>query len=92
MSATSESRRTTAWIALVWAFFSPRYRFPLVSIAALFLAPHAPLHTYGTLRGALGHNHWLPDLPGVYLPGILLPWRIAFRLWSKDQSTRALPP
>jgi hypothetical protein len=69
--------------ALVWAFMSPRFRLPLVSIAALFLAAHALLHAYDTLRGALGHDHWWLDLPGVYVPGILLPL-IALRLARED--------
>ena len=75
----------TTGAALVWAFFSPRFRIPLVSIGALFLAAHAILHAYDTLRGALGHDHWLLDLPGVYLPGLLLPW-LAFRLMREDGS------
>ncbi len=76
-----------AGVALIWAFFSPRFRLPLVSVGALFLAAHALLHAYDTLRGALGHDHWLLDLPGVYLPGVLLPL-IALRLARED---RALP-
>lgn len=71
-------------VALVWAFFSPRFRLPLVSVGALFLAAHAILHAYDTLRGALGHDHWLLDLPGVYLPGVLLPI-FAYRLAQKDR-------
>ncbi len=74
----------TAGVSLVWAFFSPRFRLPLVSIGALFLFAHAILHAYDTLRGALGHNHWLLDFPGVYLPGILLPI-IALRLARSDR-------
>lgn len=73
-----------AGVSLVWAFFSPRFRLPLVSIGALFLFAHAILHAYDTLRGALGHNHWLLDLPGVYLPGILLPI-IALRIARSDR-------
>ena len=65
--------------ALVWAAWSRRFRLPLVSVSALFLAAHAILHVYDTSRGALGHDHWLLDLPGVYLPGLILPV-IAFRL------------
>ncbi len=65
--------------ALLWAFSSPRFRLPLVGVAAIFFSCHALLHAYDTLRGALGHDHWLLDLPGVYLPGILLPL-IALRL------------
>lgn len=73
-------------IALVWAERSPRYRFPLTAIGAVFLAAHALLHAYDTLRGALGHDHWLLDLPGVYLPGLLLPW-LALRLSREDAPT-----
>jgi hypothetical protein len=71
--------------ALVWAFFRPRDRFPLVTIGGLFLAAHAVLHAYDTLRGALGHEHWLLDLPGVYLPGILIPV-IAYRIYREDRT------
>jgi hypothetical protein len=77
----------TAGVALVWAFFSPRFRLPLVAIGALFLFAHAILHAYDTLRGALGHDHWLLDLPGVYLPGVLLPI-IALRLARADRERR----
>lgn len=73
-------------VALFWAARRPRDRVPLVSIAALFLAAHALLHVYDTLRGALGHDHWLLDLPGVYLPGIVTPW-IAWRLSRREQET-----
>jgi hypothetical protein len=71
-------------VALNWAFRSPADRFPLVSIAAVVLAAHALLHAYDTLRGALGHNHWLLDLPGVYLPGLFLPW-IAYTLAGRER-------
>ena len=63
----------TTGIALLWAERSPKFRFPLTTVSAIFLAAHALLHAYDTMRGALGHNHWLLDLPGVYAPGILLP-------------------
>ena len=54
----------------------------------MFLFAHAVLHAYDTLRGALGHNHWLLDLPGVYLPGLLLPW-IAYRLTDAPKEVSA---
>ncbi len=62
----------SAGVALVWAAWAPRWRPPLVAIAALFLGGHALVHVYDTLRGALGHTHWWLDLPGVYLPAVIL--------------------
>jgi hypothetical protein len=59
-------------VALCWAARSPRWRPPLVVVAALFLGAHGVLHAYDTLRGALGHPHWWLDLPGVYLPAAVL--------------------
>jgi len=78
----------TTGVALIWAARSLRFRLPLVSVAGLFLAAHAVLHFYDTVRGALGHDHWLLDLPGVYLPGILLPV-IAIRLARADADADA---
>jgi hypothetical protein len=62
----------TAGVALVWAAFSPRWRWPLVATATVFLVAHAVLHIYDTLRGFLGSDHWWLDLPGVYLPAVVL--------------------
>jgi len=68
----------TMAVALAWAAVRPRWRAPLVTIAALFLAAHAALHVFDTARGFLDAHHWLLDLPGVYLPAlILIPLAIA---------------
>ncbi|MEM7410225.1 MAG: DUF4345 family protein [Myxococcota bacterium] len=61
----------TVGIALVWAARVPAWRPPLVAVSALFLVAHALLHVYDTARGAVGHDHWLLDLPGVYLPAVV---------------------
>jgi predicted anti-sigma-YlaC factor YlaD len=61
-------------VALLWAALEPRWRVPLVTIAAIFYGAHAALHVYDTLRGALDADHWALDLPGVYLPAVLLVW------------------
>jgi hypothetical protein len=63
---------TTAGVALAWAAFTPRYRPPLVATAAIFFAAHAVLHVYDTMRGAVDSRHWWLDLPGVYLPALVL--------------------
>jgi len=69
----------TAGFALVWAALAPALRFPLASVAAFFFAAHALLHVYDTAVGNLPHTHWWLDLPGVYLPALLLAVA-AFRL------------
>jgi hypothetical protein len=59
-------------VALIWGAFREHYRYPLAIVSAIFLVAHAALHMYDTLRGYLDHTHWALDLPGVYLPAILL--------------------
>lgn len=59
-------------IGLLWAVRAPRFRTPLVGVVALFYVAHAILHVHDTARGILGTDHWLLDLPGVYLPAVLL--------------------
>jgi hypothetical protein len=59
-------------VALVWAALAPRWRPPLVVVAALFLGGHALVHVYDTVSGALGHAHWSIDAPGVYLPAAVI--------------------
>jgi hypothetical protein len=63
---------TTAGVALTWAAFVPRFRPPLVATAAVFFVAHALLHVYDTTRGAVDSHHWWLDLPGVYLPALVL--------------------
>ena len=62
----------TMAVALFWAAFEPRWRPPLVAIATLFVVAHAGLHVFDTARGFLDAHHWLLDLPGVYLPALIL--------------------
>ena len=61
----------TIAIALGWAAVRPYWRAPLLTVAAIFLSAHAGLHVFDTARGFLDGDHWLLDLPGVYLPAIL---------------------
>ncbi len=62
----------TTGITLIWAALREHYRYPLAVVATIFLVAHAVLHAYDTLRGYLDHTHWGLDLPGVYLPAILM--------------------
>jgi hypothetical protein len=74
----------TVALALGWAAFRPRWRVPLVAIAAVFLVAHAALHVFDTLRGFLDADHWALDLPGVYAPAALL----AVLAWAAFRSDR----
>ncbi len=64
-------------VALLWAARAPRWRPPLAVVSAIFLAGHALVHVYDTLRGALDAHHWWLDLPGVYLPAAAIAWAAA---------------
>lgn len=59
-------------VAQVWAAFSRAHRAPLVAVAAIFAVGHAVLHVFDTARGAVPHEHWWLDLPGVHLPAVVL--------------------
>jgi hypothetical protein len=75
-------------VALAWAAWSPRWRPPLVALAALFLGAHAVLHVYDTARGFVDAHHWWLDVPGVYLPAALLA-ALAWRLWRRGAAAAA---
>ncbi len=62
----------TAGVALLWAAFRAEWRAPLVTVAAVFNVLHALGHVRETSSGELASHHWLADLPGVYLPGLIL--------------------
>ena len=74
----------TVALALGWAAWRPRWRVPLVAVAAVFLVAHAALHVFDTLRGFLDADHWALDLPGVYAPAALL----AVLTWAAFRSDR----
>lgn len=62
----------TLGTALIWGALDPRYRFPLVAMAAFFMSAHAVLHAFDTATGALpGNIAWL-DVSTVYAPAGLL--------------------
>jgi len=62
----------TMAVAFALAAWRPRWRAPLLLLAALFFTAHAALHVFDTLRGALDARHWALDFPGVYAPALLL--------------------
>ena len=59
-------------VALLWGAFRPRLRAPLLAMCALFYVLHALVHVTDTLAGRLSAAHWLIDLPGVYVPALVM--------------------
>jgi hypothetical protein len=50
----------------------PSWRIPASITVAGFAVLHALVHVLDTLRGLVGPEHWSIDLPGVYLPALIL--------------------
>ena len=48
------------------------WRIPVLVTVTGFTVLHAGVHVLDTMRGLVGPEHWLIDLPGVYLPAVVL--------------------
>lgn len=73
---------TVIGLGLAVAAVLPRWRVAACAAAAGFYGLHALVHVLDTLRGLVGPEHWLIDLPGVYVPAVLLgvvTWLVARR-------------
>lgn len=62
----------TLGVAFCAAAPRPAYRRAVMMAAALFYVLHAGTHVADLVAGRLPADHWLIDLPGVFLPAILL--------------------
>ena len=58
--------------ALVLAALRPALRAPMLGVVSLFYVMHALVHVTDTLAGRLPGSHWTIDLPGVYVPALLM--------------------
>ncbi len=63
---------TVIGLGLAVAAVIPRWRVAACAAAAAFYGLHALVHVFDTLRGLVGPEHWMIDLPGVYVPAVLL--------------------
>lgn len=59
-------------IAALWAARAPHWRAPLAVAAALFQGMHGAIHVFDGFAGLQPASHLLADLPGVYLPTLIL--------------------
>jgi len=62
----------TAGAAFAGGALRPQYRQAVLLAAALFYTLHALVHVADLLVGRLRRGHWMLDLPGVFLPAIIL--------------------
>jgi hypothetical protein len=58
--------------ALAVGAFVPRWRMAACAVTTLFYVLHAVVHVIDTMRGLVGPEHWLIDLPGIYVPAVIL--------------------
>jgi hypothetical protein len=71
--------------ALAVGAFVPSWRLPACAASAAFFGMHALVHVLDTMRGLVGPQHWSIDLPGVYLPTVIL----IILTWMVGRSRRA---
>jgi hypothetical protein len=62
----------TAGLAMAWGARVPRWRGPLVSVAAVFLSLHAIGHVVDLVSGAVPLSHVLLDAVQVFIPAVLV--------------------
>lgn len=62
----------TIGVAFAVAAVRPMHRRGVLLAAALFFTLHAAVHVADLFAGRLHAGHWVLDLPGVFLPAILL--------------------
>ena len=74
----------TICIAFCIAAWKVRYRRAVVLAATLFFGLHALVHVTDLFGGRLHHDHWLVDLPGVFVPAIALAVWCLPRWWSEQ--------
>ena len=62
----------TIGVAMLVAARRPAARRGVLLASTLFLGLHAAVHVADILTGRLGPSHWWIDLPGVFVPALLL--------------------
>lgn len=58
-------------LGLAFAAVRPAARVPVLGMVSAWYVIHAVVHAYDTLRGYVGPEHWVQDLPLVYGTAIL---------------------
>ena len=63
---------STVGVACCVAARQPRWQRGVLAMVTVFYVLHAIVHVTDMLGGRLHHEHWLIDLPSVFLPAIVL--------------------
>jgi hypothetical protein len=72
----------TIGVALLCAAVRPAMRRPVLAFATLFYLLHAAIHVRDLVAGQLDADHWLIDLPGVFLPVLVMAVLCLPRFWT----------
>ena len=59
-------------LALAFGALRPALRVPSLAFASGFYVLHALVHVADTVAGRLPASHWWIDLPGVYVPALVM--------------------
>ena len=77
---------TTLGAALCIAAEVPRIRRVVLLITAGFYGLHALVHVADLLSGRLHGDHWLIDLPGVFVPALVLGVLCLPQWWQAEEA------
>jgi hypothetical protein len=72
----------TIGAAFAVATVRPEMRRGVLVFATMFYVLHAAVHVLDLVDGNLPVSHWLIDLPGVFLPALLMAVLCLPRYWS----------
>ena len=78
----------TVGVAFAAGAVRPACRRGVLFAAALFYTLHAVIHLADLLLGRLHGGHWTLDLPGVFLPAIILLVMCWPSWWSRGKGSR----
>jgi hypothetical protein len=80
---------TTIGVALCVAAPRPGARRGVLLGVTLFFVLHALVHVADLATGRLHADHWLVDLPGVFLPAVLLLVLCLPRWWRREDKLKS---
>jgi ABC-type branched-subunit amino acid transport system permease subunit len=59
-------------VAFGWSAFNVNRSRPVHFAVTAFVTGHALIHLADIIAGRLPHSHWMIDMPGVFVPALLM--------------------